>query len=84
MQHARVVEVGQVGHVLAPLELGRVDLLDLVLLEDLPLVLAALDGHLVPLRRLDRSLYEAPLLDGNPAGPFRIIRLQKTSPSYMY
>ena len=29
VQDGSLVEVGQVGHVLAPLELGRVDLLDL-------------------------------------------------------
>ena len=33
-----LVEVGQVGHVLALLKLGRVDLLDLVPLEDLLVV----------------------------------------------
>ena len=36
-QDGRLVEVGQVGHVLVHVELGRVHLLDLVLLEVLDL-----------------------------------------------
>ena len=67
MEDAGVVQVGEVGHVLAPLELWRIDLLDLVLLEDLAVVLAALDGHFVALRGLDGALHETALLDGDPA-----------------
>ena len=46
MEHGRLVEVREVGHVLAPLELGRVDLLYLVLLQHLALVLAEFDRDL--------------------------------------
>ena len=58
-QDRGVIEVGQVGHVNAAVELGRVDLSNLVLLPDLFLSLA---GHsdLLPLRGLDHSFIEAP------------------------
>ena len=60
-QDGGVVEVGQVGHVLAAVVLGRVDLPDHVLLElpDLALVGAhhQLHLHLVPVRLLDHSLW---------------------------
>ena len=46
VKHGRLVEVREVGHVLAPLKLGWVDLLHLILLQYLALVLADLDRNL--------------------------------------
>ena len=72
-----VVEVGQIGHVLAAVELGRVDLTDQVLLEDLLLAALDLDRHFLALRALDETLGEAARgLVGHPAGLLRIIRLR--------
>ena len=74
-QDGGIIEVGQVGHVNAAVELGRVDLSDLVLLPDLLLTLA---GHrdLLPLRGLDHSLIEAPGgFVRDPAGLLGVVRL---------
>ena len=74
-QHRRVVEVGQVGHVLAAVELGRVHLAHQVLLEHL---LLPLDGHgdLLPLGVLDGALGEASAgLVRHPTRLFRVIGL---------
>ena len=74
-QDGGIIEVGQVGHVNATVELGRVDLSDLVLLPDLLLSLAG-DGHLLPLRGLDHSLIEAPGgFVRDPAGLLGVVRL---------
>ena len=70
-----VIEVSQVGHVGAAVELWRVDLTDLVLLPDLLLSLAG-HGDLLPLRGLDHSLIEAPGgFVRHPAGLLRVVRL---------
>ena len=68
------VEIGQVGHILAFLKLGRVDLLDLLPLEDLLLVA---NGHLdlAPVLRLQHSLHKAALTIGNPVGLLGIVGL---------
>ena len=50
VKHGRLVEVREVGHVLAPLKLGRVDLLHLILLQYLALVLAEFDRNLIIMR----------------------------------
>ena len=74
-QDGGVIEVGQVGHVNAAVELGRVDLSDLVLLPDLLLSLA---GHrdLLPLRGLDHPFIEAPGgFVRHPARLLRVVRL---------
>ena len=76
-EHGGVVEVGQVGHVLAAVELRGVDLADQVLLEHL--LLPALDGHghLLSLGVLDEPLAEsARCLVGHPAGLLRVIGLR--------
>ena len=70
-----LVEVGQVGHVLAAVELGRVHLAHQVLLEHL---LLPLDGHgdLLPLGVLDGALGEASTgLVRHPTRLFRVIGL---------
>ena len=74
-QDGGVIEVGQVGHVNAAVELGRVDLSNLVLLPDLFLSLA---GHsdLLPLRGLDHSFIEAPSgFVRDPARLLGVVRL---------
>ena len=77
-QDGGVIEVGQVGHVNAAVELGRVDLSDLVLLPDLLLSLAG-HGHLLPLSGLYQTFIEAPSrFVWNPAGLLRVIRLVLT------
>ena len=76
-QDGGVVEVSQVGHVLAAVELGRVDLTDQVLLEDLLLAALDLDRHFLALGALDETLGEAARgLVGHPAGLLRIVRLR--------
>jgi hypothetical protein len=67
MQHTSVVQIGQVGHILALLELGRVHLLNVVLLDDLVLASVHSDGHLLALGAHDLGRQEALLLIGNPA-----------------
>ena len=76
-QDRGVVEVGQVGHVLAAVELRGVDLADQVLLEHL--LLPALDGHghLLSLGVLDEPLAEPTgCLVGHPARLLRVIGLR--------
>ena len=58
-EHRGVVQVGQVGHVLAAVKLGRVHLPHLVLLEHLLIATLDGDGHLVSLCGLDETLEEA-------------------------
>ena len=75
-QHRRVVQVGQVGHVLAAVELGRVDLPNQVLLEDLLVAALDLDGDLLPLGVLNEPLgVPARGLVRHPARLFWVIRL---------
>ncbi len=68
-----LVEVRQVGHVLALLKLGRIDLLNLILFQDTFLFLiwsgtqADLDGDFVAFGGVDDALNVATLLQGNPA-----------------
>ena len=78
-QDGGVIEVGQVGHVLAAVVLGRVDLGHQVLLELLhvPLVLSGHDLHfdLVPIGLLHNTLAELLHLVGDVAGPLGIVDL---------
>ena len=78
-QHGGVIEVGQVGHVLAAVILGRVDLGDKLLLVGvdlaLPGALEDLDLNLVASCLLDDSLAELLLGMRDIAGPLRVVRL---------
>ena len=69
-----LIEIGEVRHVLALLKLGRVDLLDLLLLEDL-LLMADRDLDLATILRLQHSLYEASFSIRNPVGFLGIVGL---------
>ena len=74
VQDGRVVQVCQVGHILAFLVLGWVDLMDLVLLVLLSL---SVSGHsdLISLGALDQTLNKAVLGIRDPAGLLCIVRL---------
>lgn len=75
IQYGSVVEVCQVGHILAFLVLRRVDLAYQVLLEVFGLASWKIDGHQIALGGLDLSLQEAFLLIGHPACLLAIVRL---------
>lgn len=75
VQYGSVVEVSQVGHVLALLELGGIHLSNQVLLEVLGLTTGDLDGDEVTLGALDLTLDETLLLIGNPASLLAIVGL---------
>ena len=67
-QHGGVIEVSQVGHVLAAVKLGRVHLPNLILLEHLLITTLDCDGNLVSLGGLDKTLEKASgWLVGHPA-----------------
>ena len=78
-QDGGVIEVGQVGHVLAAVVLGRVDLGHQLLLERLVLAgpgpLGDLHLDLVPGCLLDETLAKLLLGVGNIAGPLGIVSL---------
>ena len=58
-EHRSVIQVGQVGHVLAAVKLGRVHLPNLILLEHLLITTLYGDGNLVSLGGLDKTLEKA-------------------------
>ena len=82
VKNGGLVEIGQVGHVLALRKLRRVNLLNLILLQDPLLFLVRswsqghLDGDLVAVGRVDDALDETAFLERNPAWPLRIVGLK--------
>ena len=75
VKYGSVVEVSQVGHVLALLEFRWVDLGNQILLEVLGLTAGNLNGDKVSLGALDFTLDEAFLLAWDPASLLAIVGL---------
>ena len=76
MQHGRVVQVGQVGHVVALVVLGRIHLLNVVFFDGDELAFAVLDGNLFAFGALYFGRNEALLVVGYPAVLLAVERLR--------
>ena len=82
MEDRGLVEIGEVGHVLTLLKLGRVDLLDLISLEHL-LVVSNGDLDLASILRLQHTLDKATFSVRNPKGLLCIISLGHVLPLHL-
>merc|ERR1712083_206061 len=77
-QDTSIIQICQPSHIVGAVELGRVDLTNLVLLEDFDLFgLHELDGNLFTLNRFDETFQvSTSTLFRNPDRLFRVIRLR--------
>ena len=74
MEDGGLVQISEVAHVLASFKFWRINLLNLILLQQ-HLLTTRLHHHLVSLSSLDDTLSEASLLTREPAGLLGIIGL---------
>merc|ERR1719464_1822913 len=75
-QDTSIIQICQTSHIIRAVELGRVDLTNLVLLEDFD-ISSNLDGNLITINGFNETFQVAPsALFRNPARLFRVIRLR--------